>query len=211
MIGDQENSSETTHFNPAAFKLRSAAALGYLLDEFEDQIPVRSVNVLDYGCGNGLMSELLEKSGFAVTATDIGAQQLERAKARIKRGRTILGHVDHVPLEDGYYDGLVSLEVIEHLYDPANYLRRAHAVLKPKGILVLSTPYYGYLKNLMIALRGEWDKHLMPTILHGHIKLFSRPALCTLITQAGFAIETWTTLGRIPSLAMTQMVVARRG
>ena len=204
------NSSETTHFNPSAFKLRSRATLEELAKAFAEAEGGEAIAVLDYGCGNGMMSELLEKAGYRVTATDIGAQQLERAKARLASARIVQGHVNEVEFEPSSFDAIVSLEVIEHLYDPAFYLRRAWDFLKPDGLFVMSTPYYGYLKNLAIAIKGDWDKHFMVDELHGHIKLFSREKLVTMVEQSGFRIENWQRLGRIGPMAMMQMVTVRK-
>ena len=205
-----DNSSETTHFNPAAFKLRSEAALGELARIFGPNASHSSVSVLDFGCGNGMMSALLETAGYRVTATDIGEQQLKRAKARLQNASIVQGHVNDVQFDLASFDAIVSLEVLEHLYDPALYLRRARTFLKSDGALILSTPYYGYLKNLAISVKNDWDKHFMVDELHGHIKLFSKGKLLAMVEQEGFRVECWQRLGRIGPLAMMQMVTARK-
>jgi 2-polyprenyl-3-methyl-5-hydroxy-6-metoxy-1,4-benzoquinol methylase len=68
----------------------------------------------------------------------------------------------------------IATEVIEHLVRPRNLPRFAKQLLRPGGYLIISTPYHGYLKNLVLALSNKWDSHLTPLRDGGHIKLWSR-------------------------------------
>jgi len=70
------------------------------------------------------------------------------------------------------FDTIISTEVIEHLYDPGKYLDIIEQVLQSNGggELILSTPYHGYFKNLLIALHGKTDDHFSPLWDGGHIK-----------------------------------------
>jgi len=67
---------------------------------------------------------------------------------------------------------VISTEVIEHLYSTETYLKNIYYCLKPSKYLVLSTPYHGYLKNLLICIINKFDSHFDPIEEGGHIKLF---------------------------------------
>jgi 2-polyprenyl-6-hydroxyphenyl methylase/3-demethylubiquinone-9 3-methyltransferase len=108
------------------------------------------------------------------------------------------------------FDLVVSLEVIEHLFDPRLFLRRTFQVLKPGGLLVLSTPYHGYLKNFALALSGRLDAHFAALWDGGHIKFFSWPTLQTLLEEAGFVDLRFRGAGRVPFLWKSMVVSARR-
>ena len=108
------------------------------------------------------------------------------------------------------FDFVVSLETIEHLFDPRLFLRRAFEVLKPSGVLVLSTPYHGYLKNLALAVSGRLDSHFTALWDGGHIKFFSWPTLRTLLGEAGFVEIRFRGAGRFPLLWKSMLVSARR-
>jgi 2-polyprenyl-6-hydroxyphenyl methylase/3-demethylubiquinone-9 3-methyltransferase len=95
-------------------------------------------------------------------------------------------------------DVILSTEVIEHLYDPRGLLRNAHALLKPGGIIVLTTPYHGYLKNLLLAATGKMDRHFTVLWDHGHIKFWSRKTLSEALVEAGFADIRFVGSGRVP-------------
>jgi 2-polyprenyl-3-methyl-5-hydroxy-6-metoxy-1,4-benzoquinol methylase len=80
----------------------------------------------------------------------------------------------------------VSLEVVEHCYDPRKFARTLYNLVDNDGIAIASTPYHGYLKNLAIAVAGKWNDHLCPLWDGGHIKFFSIATLRALLADAGF-------------------------
>ena len=108
------------------------------------------------------------------------------------------------------YDAVVSVEVVEHLYDPKLFAQRCFEVLKPGGFALISTPYHGYLKNLAIALAGKWDSHHAPLWDHGHIKFFSRATLSQLFAEQGLTLKTFERLGRVPILAKSMLGVFQK-
>ena len=162
--------------------------------------------VLDLGCGNGSFLSLFLDRGWLLSGTDFSTAGVAIAQHHFPGLHFALADASTFPLPEflssqlGTFDALISTEVIEHLYDPATFLRNASSLLKPGGILVLSTPYHGYLKNLSLALTGKLDRHFDALRHHGHIKFFSRQTLCTAITQAGFKKLRFFGAGRIPGL-----------
>ena len=110
----------------------------------------------------------------------------------------------------GPVDVVLSTEVIEHVYDPRAFLRNCYELLKPGGILVLTTPYHGYLKNLMLALTGRMDRHFTVLWDHGHIKFWSRRTLSQALTEAGFTDIEFTGSGRLPYLWKSMVLKAAK-
>jgi 2-polyprenyl-6-hydroxyphenyl methylase/3-demethylubiquinone-9 3-methyltransferase len=108
------------------------------------------------------------------------------------------------------FDMVVSLEVIEHLFDPRLFLKSVYHDLVPGGLLVLSTPYHGYLKNLAIALCGKFDQHFSPLWDGGHIKFWSRRTLSTVLEECGFSVVDFAGAGRLSCLWKSMVVSARR-
>jgi 2-polyprenyl-6-hydroxyphenyl methylase/3-demethylubiquinone-9 3-methyltransferase len=113
-------------------------------------------------------------------------------------------------LGEAPFDIVVSTEVIEHLYAPREYVRGCFHALKPGGRFVCTTPYHGYLKNLVLAILGKWDTHANPLWDGGHIKLWSRFTLTRLLVEAGFTDIQFRGAGRLPWLWMTMVVSADR-
>ncbi len=98
---------------------------------------------------------------------------------------------------------------MEHVFDPRHFIRTARALLQPSDTLVLSTPYHGYTKNVVLALTNRFDKHLNPLWDGGHIKFWSKATLGALLREVGFTDMSFYRVGRIPQLAKSLIVVAR--
>jgi 2-polyprenyl-6-hydroxyphenyl methylase/3-demethylubiquinone-9 3-methyltransferase len=98
------------------------------------------------------------------------------------------------------FDLVYSLEVIEHLYDPLSFVAGCFSATRPGGEFVCSTPYHGYVKNLVISLVDGWDRHHVATEVGEHIKFFSRRTLSKLLEQAGFRDLDFRGGGRAPYL-----------
>ena len=108
------------------------------------------------------------------------------------------------------FDAVISGDVIEHLYRPADLIECASELLKPGGWLVLSTPYHGYLKNLALSVLDGWDVHHTVGWEGGHIKFFSVKTLSSLVTGNGFDIGRFHYFGRAPWLWKNMICVARK-
>jgi uncharacterized protein (AIM24 family) len=66
------------------------------------------------------------------------------------------------------------------------------------GQIILTTPYHGYLKNLMLAATGKMDSHFTALWDGGHIKFWSRKTLSTLLEEQGFRVTNFKGSGRLP-------------
>ena len=178
-----------------AYTYRSAnhdESHGYLfpvVDAFLRDLPEGSA-VLDLGCGNGTFLSLFLSRGWELYGTDFSPTGIKFASEAFPTIRFFLADANS-PSGDilrtvGQVDAIVSTEVIEHLYDPRTFLRNAYDLLHPGGTLVITTPYHGYLKNVVLAVTGKLDNHFTVLWDHGHIKFWSRKTLHQAISEAGF-------------------------
>lgn len=166
---------------------------------------------LDFGCGNGALSRSLQEAGMEVTGCDIDLQGIEiaaRCPSRVKYVH-LAGYEDPQKLGDGNFDAVISTEVIEHLFFPRYLPRFAKAVLKPGGYLIISCPYHGYLKNLVVSVLNKWDFHHDPLTDGGHIKFWSRQTLAQLIQGEGFKVLEFRGAGRFRFLWKSMIIVAQ--
>lgn len=183
------------------------------VDYFLRQIPPGSA-VLDLGCGNGSFLSLFQQRGWHLYGVDFSPTGIEFAKKTYPEIDFTLANAE-LPGGDllkrvGPMDLIISTEVIEHLYDPKAFLRNAYCLLKPGGILVLTTPYHGYLKNLLLAAAGKLDQHFTVMWDHGHIKFWSRKTLEEALAEAGFRDVAMRGAGRLPWMWKSMVIRARR-
>ena len=113
------------------------------------------------------------------------------------------------------YDVILSVEVIEHLFLPKLYLNNINGWLKRDGLLILTTPYHGHLKNLLIALLNKYDVHHNPLWDYGHIKFFSKATIFKLLEECRFKPVYFKPvyfkgLGRFSYLWKSMLIVAKK-
>jgi 2-polyprenyl-3-methyl-5-hydroxy-6-metoxy-1,4-benzoquinol methylase len=169
--------------------------------------------ICDLGCGNGFMAGRLSTLGYDVTGVDVSKSGLQIARQANPGVEFVESGIDANLTErlgDGGFDLVLSSDVIEHLYRPADLLEAASRILKPRGRLVITTPYHGYLKNLAIALTGKMDSHFSALHDGGHIKFFSVKTLTQLITTYAFTDIHFTFYGRAPLLWKNMICNARK-
>lgn len=184
----------------------------YLLPPLLRLLPKgRRLRVLDLGCGNGSLTAQIAKQGHDVTGIDSSKTGVEHARASWPGVRfENHGFEELTPeLFGGPFDVVVSLEVIEHVYRPRDLLRTARSLLKPDGLLIVSTPYHGYLKNLAIAATGRFDHHVAVHWDGGHIKFFSVKSLTSLLADEGFVDPHFEFGGRTRWLWKTMVCASR--
>lgn len=162
----------------------------------------KKLRLLDLGCGNGSLSNVLAQKGYEVVGVEESAQGVAIAQRNFPNVNFMQGSIYNLP-EDGLknsFDIAIAVEVIEHLFYPRDLVRAAKKCLKPNGKLILTTPYHGYAKNLVMSLSGKMDKHFHALWDGGHIKFFSVPTLTELLETEGFTDIKFEFAGRLPYL-----------
>jgi 2-polyprenyl-3-methyl-5-hydroxy-6-metoxy-1,4-benzoquinol methylase len=169
--------------------------------------------ILDLGCGNGYFVNYLLSQGFNAYGIDASQQGITIANG-VNPGRFFVQDLADTLLPEGIrnlpFDTIISTEVIEHLYNPGAFIDFCKNILsKSNGQLILSTPYHGYLKNLMLSILNKWDFHTHSIVCGGHIKFWSKNTLSRLLNDAGFNVVAFRGCGRIPYLWKSMVIKAK--
>jgi 2-polyprenyl-3-methyl-5-hydroxy-6-metoxy-1,4-benzoquinol methylase len=173
---------------------------------------LRARRIVDIGCGNGALCRELASRGYEVVGCEPSADGVRVAQSSVPE---LMFHQigvddDPSPLGNESFDVAIATEVVEHLVRPRNLSRFAKQLLRPGGHLIVSTPYHGYLKNLVLALANKWDAHLNSFWDGGHIKFWSRKTLSQLLDEAGFPVVRFIGAGRMPFLWKSMIIVAQK-
>lgn len=156
------------------------------LESLEDFIRFANVHgraVLDAGCGIGLLSKRLGLDKNQVVGIDINLHMLQYSKNEIKFGDILRASIYEIPIKSKEFDCVFLSNVMEHLERPLEALKEIRRMLKPSGVLFLSTPN-GALYNLK-KLVGKVYKRAMDRT---HIHEFIWKELRTLVEKGGFQI-----------------------
>jgi len=171
----------------------------------------RSARIFDLGCGNGSVANFLFEKGYLVLGVDPSKEGITHASNNFPSLTLQLGHSgDNLLSRFGAFEFVYSLEVIEHVFNPFEFLSDIKSILKEDGYLVLSTPYHGYFKNLLFSITNMWDKHFTSLWVGGHIKFWSAKTITELLNQSGFTVCEIRRVGRVPVLAKSMIVIAKR-
>jgi SAM-dependent methyltransferase len=165
-------------------------------------------SVLDLGCGCGIFTAWLKEAGYDAVGADVSEKALSSARRKHEGIRFLrLNDDGALPFADSSFDAVWASEVLEHVLDVGAFLSEVRRVLKPGGLLILTTPYHGILKNVLVAVL-KFDRHFDPE--GPHIRFFDRKGLTRCLDRAGFAPLSWRGIGRLPGLYRTWFVVAAR-
>lgn len=139
---------------------------------------VAGKNVLDIASGEGYGSYLLSKYAKQVVGVDISAEAVEFANVKYKGEniRFIAGSADDIPADDSTIDVVVSFETLEHHDKHEEMFREIKRVLRPGGVLIMSTPDKDYYR--VAATKNEFhvkelDLEEFKNLIKTHFKNFS--------------------------------------
>jgi 2-polyprenyl-6-hydroxyphenyl methylase/3-demethylubiquinone-9 3-methyltransferase len=181
-----DGSSAMLHkLNPVRLKyIRDQVDRHWQCDEC-GRTPLDGRTALDVGCGAGLLTEPLARLGAKVTGIDASAEVIAVARDHAAAMGLDIGYrVGEVAELDGRFDLVTSLEVIEHVADPAAFLKALAKRLAPGGLLILSTPNAtGWSKLMMITL-GEGVGRI-PRGTHDFDKFITPDRMQALLADAG--------------------------
>jgi 2-polyprenyl-6-hydroxyphenyl methylase / 3-demethylubiquinone-9 3-methyltransferase len=150
--------------------------------------PLAGKAALDVGCGAGLMTEPLARLGAAVTGLDAAPENITAAKSHAAgQGLSIDYRCSDVAALGGSFDLVTSMEVIEHVPDPAGFLAALAARLAPDGLLILSTPNRTALSQLSLISIGESIGGI-PKGTHDWEKFVTPDELLEMATDAGLQL-----------------------
>jgi len=187
---------------------------GYLLPCIEDFLARRSgagvapLSIIDIGSGNGSMTAKVAAKGYRIMGVEPSASGLQTARRSFPNVPFEEGSAyEDLATRFGTFDVVLSCEVIEHLLHPQAFLNRVKELLAPNGVAILTTPYHGYLKNVLISLAGKWDFHHHPEREWGHVKFFSQATLNQVAQAAGLKEIEFHRVGRVPIIAKSMIIM----
>lgn len=149
------------HFERRLSLLKSKAASGNQL--------------LDFGCADGYFLSLAKKHGWRISGVELSSEMAARASKEL--GVSI---DQAIPDRFGAYDVMTMWEVIEHMPRPIEHLRRLIDLLKPGGVLALSTPNTEHWQA--VRSHDKWVSYRPPS----HLQYFTESTLSRSLSAAGF-------------------------
>ena len=163
----------------------------------------RGASVIDIGAGAGAFSQRMLDLGYEVTALDIDSEkfmpsEIPFIEADINRGILLIS--------DKKYDAALCLEVVEHVENPWSLLREIYEILKPGGVLILSTPNVtSFLSRLIFLCNGQFHQFRDADLSYGHFRPITAFELGMIAHRVGWRILETRPGGYLPVFELTSV------
>ena len=166
--------------------------MGYIVDRIGG---IQGLNILDVGCGGGLVCEPLARLGAQVTGLDADKNAITAAQAHAEMMGLDVRYINGAVEEHkDQYDVVMALEILEHVNDPAAFLKTCAARLKPGGLLITST-LNRTAKSFALGIVGaEYIMGYVPRGTHNWKQFIKPSELSRWMVNASIAPEDVTGL-----------------
>lgn len=166
--------------------------------------PLSGLSVLDVGCGGGILAEALARLGADTTGIDASDENVAAAAAHASSDAR-LQHLQYractaeaLLMERAAYDCVVTSEVIEHVHDPAVFAGTCAALVKPGGVLIVTTINRTPAALFQAILGAEYVLRIVPRGTHEWAKFVTPEELQTFCARAGLQVADIEGLGYSP-------------
>jgi 2-polyprenyl-3-methyl-5-hydroxy-6-metoxy-1,4-benzoquinol methylase len=174
-----------------SFKNKNDWYYNLFKDKLASLIPDGHNVILDLGCATGQLGYNLRKLNKAheLVGVEIFKEAADHASKYYEK--VFCGDIEQINLNyEGYFDFVICADILEHLRDPWNALRRIHGCLKDDGHILISIPnvrYWRVLRNLIF--RGLWEYVDAGILDNTHLRFFTRKSFLKMLEEAGFNIQ----------------------
>ncbi|WP_298775814.1 bifunctional 2-polyprenyl-6-hydroxyphenol methylase/3-demethylubiquinol 3-O-methyltransferase UbiG [uncultured Shewanella sp.] len=145
--------------------------------------------VLDVGCGGGILSESMAKLGAKVDGLDMGEEPLEVARLHALAANVNINYIKstaeaHRDNHQGRYDVVTCMEMLEHVPDPSSVIQACSDMVKPGGYVFFSTINRNIMAYLQTIIGAEYLLKMLPVGTHDHKKFIKPSELISLAEHA---------------------------
>ena len=204
---DVEGKFKPLHkFNPLRIKYIKESVIENFKLQNNEKLPLNGINLLDIGCGGGLLSEPMCRLGATVTGIDASVKNIEIAKIHAKKNNLDINYICTSPekIQKEKFDVILNMEIVEHVENVDLFLNSSSNLLKKDGLMFVAT-INKTLKSYLFAIIGaeyilrwlpigthEWEKFIKPDDLKNILSKFDMTMIKTDGVKFNPIIDKWS-------------------
>ena len=179
-------------FNPARIKFIKEKLISHFNLDTKVQEPLKKINILDVGCGGGLLCEPLTRLGANITGIDASKNNIEVAKLHAKEMDLNIDYIHCSPENLKFknkFDVILNMEVVEHVSSVDLFIKNCSSLIEKNGIMFVATINKN-LKSYFYAILGaEYILKWLPIGTHDWNKFLTPQELNTIATKNNFTTD----------------------
>ena len=204
---DVEGKFKPLHkFNPIRIKYIKDSIIENFKLQNNEKLPLKGINLLDIGCGGGLLSEPMSRLGATVTGIDASEKNIEIAKIHAKKSKLNINYICSSPekIKKDKFDVILNMEIVEHVDNVDLFLKSSTNLLNDNGLMFVAT-INKTLKSYLFAIIGaeyvlrwlpigthEWEKFIKPEILQNTLSKFNLKLIKTDGLKYNPILDRWS-------------------
>ena len=180
-------------FNPVRIEYITQKIKDHFEINNEAKNYLKDLNILDIGCGGGLISEPLARLGGNVTGIDASEKNIKVANIHSKKNKLNIRYINKSPEqlnEFEKFDVILNLEIVEHVENVELYINSCHKLLKKNGIMFTATLNRTFSSYIKAIIGAEYILRWLPIGTHDWNKFLKPEELVDKISNLNFKIES---------------------
>ena len=179
-------------FNPARIKFIREKLITHFKLDAEDQELLKNINILDIGCGGGLLSEPITRLGAKVTAIDASKKNIQVAKFHAKKNNLKINYLCSSPEKlnlNKKFDVVLNMEIVEHVEDLNFFIKKSSNLLKKNGLMFIATLNKTFKSYVFAIIGAEYVLRWLPIGTHDWEKFVKPDNLVSLAINSNLKLK----------------------
>ena len=179
-------------FNPTRIQFIKEKLISHFNLNTNDEKPLKKLNILDIGCGGGLLCEPLNRLGAEITGIDASYDNIQVAKLHSKEMSLNIKYIHSSPENfklSNKFDVILNMEVIEHVADTNLFINNCSKLVKKNGIMFVATINKNLKSYIFAILGAEYVLRWLPIGTHDWNKFLTPHDLKDIAKKNSFKLE----------------------
>jgi len=158
----------------------------------QTNFPLKGLNILDIGCGGGLLSEPITRLGAKVTAIDASKKNIQVAKFHAKKNNLKINYLCSSPEKlnlNKKFDVVLNMEIVEHVEDLNFFIKKSSNLLKKNGLMFIATLNKTFKSYMFAIIGAEYVLRWLPIGTHDWEKFVKPDNLVSLAINSNLKLK----------------------